>query len=560
MQWFYNMRIGTKLISAFIIVALIAGIVGAVGTININKINKDYSFNYDKFGVPLENIGLVGVYFHKNRTVLRDIVYTDDRSAVDGYIQTIKENDDRILQELDIFARSATTEDMEQLINNLRTYIANYNSVRDQIIEDSLAGNRDAAISGIAEAYEVTTLTDHEISNILDLKNVSGQKLKAEIQEQATETITMMIVIIAVAIIVAIVLGVLIARSLSGPIKQIVSGAERIAAGDLDVQIPVKSRDELGKLASAFGQMTDNLNEVMSNIAAASEQVASGAKQMSESSVILSQGATEQASSIEQLTASLEEITAKINENSTGANEAARVSTLTKNEAISGDEQMRSMLIAMDEINASSDSISKIIKVIDEIAFQTNILALNAAVEAARAGQHGKGFAVVAEEVRNLAARSANAAKETAEMIEGSIRKVEDGMKIANQTAEALQGIVKSITEINEISNLAAANAKEQAVGVAQINQGLVQVSQVIQTNSATSEENAAASEELTSQAETLKQQVGRFKLRRSYNQSFRYGYDQMNANQRLSSDDKFADKIAELDAITLDDHDFGKY
>ena len=193
--------------------------------------------------------------------------------------------------------------------------------------------------------------------------------------------------------------------------------------------------------------------------------------------------------------------------------------TNAKTDADKGNALMQHMLKAMDEINASSNNINKIIKVIDDIAFQTNILALNAAVEAARAGQHGKGFAVVAEEVRTLAARSANAVKETADMITGSIKSVDAGAKLAKETADALKSIVAEVARAADLVSGIAVASREQALGIEQINLGINQVSQVVQTNAATSEESAAASEDLAAQAERLKEALRVFKISKSSNQ-----------------------------------------
>ena len=320
-----------------------------------------------------------------------------------------------------------------------------------------------------------------------------------------------------VSIIVILALSALIfyyiKRSVTKPLFEVVSAAEKIADGNLDVSIEFNSNDEIGNLCRGFNKMTQNLNEVINNIDIAAKQVASGSSQLSASSIALSQAATEQSSSIQELTATLDEISVHTKQNAQNANNANELAEISKSNAIKGNEQMKEMLHSMDDINKSSNNISKIIKVIDEIAFQTNILALNAAVEAARAGQHGKGFAVVAGEVRDLAMRSAKAAKETTELIENSVKSVESGTVIATKTAEALESIVEDISKVAHLVNDIAIASNEQASKIIQVNQSINQVSLAIQTNSSTSEESASASQELSSQAELLKEQVSKFVL-----------------------------------------------
>lgn len=351
------------------------------------------------------------------------------------------------------------------------------------------------------------------------------------------------------------------------PIQESLVVMQEIAKGNLTVNMDGNYQGDYAKIKEALNFVIESFNEVLNDINDAAEQVASGSGQVSDSAQALSQGSTEQASSVEELTATMEEIGAQTKQNAMNASEANELAQLAKDDAIKGNEQMNNMLMAMEDINEASTNISKIIKVIDEIAFQTNILALNAAVEAARAGQHGKGFAVVAEEVRNLAARSANAAKETTGLIEGSMKKVEGGSKIAKQTAAALNKIVTGVTQATALVADIASASNEQDSAINQVNKGIMQVSEVTQANSATSEESAAASEELTSQAELLKQMIGRFTLKGSSGFNENMNVKNLESSKMQSNGTKKGraaakpkrDEITKV-RIALSEKEFGKY
>jgi methyl-accepting chemotaxis protein len=343
------------------------------------------------------------------------------------------------------------------------------------------------------------------------------------------------------------------------PIGEIDKALGEMAKRNLDIYVENSYMGDYANIINSLNSSIETINEALNDINISANQVALGASQVSNGSQALSQGATEQASAIEELTSSINEVASQTKENAVNANQAKDLSLKVKENAEQGNRHMSEMLKSMSEINESSANISKIIKVIDEIAFQTNILALNAAVEAARAGQHGKGFAVVAEEVRNLAARSANAAKETTDLIEGSITKSEKGTEIANNTAKALYEIVDGVSRATTLVAEIAAASNEQATGISQINLGIEQVSQVVQTNSATAEESAAASEELSSQSELLKEMVSNFKLKNDSRLS-----NEIKNKQYYTRENNMAFKEAAATSskprIALSDKEFGKY
>lgn len=559
-KWFENVRISKKLIIGFLFVSFMGIVVGVVGIINVNNMINSQQETYDQCTLGIEYSSEAEISLLDLRTMVRDLyIYYDTDKA--EYISEISSQLDTLETQIENYSGTIDNSTDRANYDAMKSAYETYKSSVHEILEAASSGksrdeiceiikNQKGGAQDSLAAFKALT----EYNDTLAKENLASDKASA------STAMFIMIGVIVLSFVIALLLSLFISGIISKPIQKFASFAELLAVGDIDVGKVIEEKDrllalrkdEIGLLASSFdkviastteqaqkmraiadGDLTtvvtvrsefDVLGQALSelveqfhaltvSIVSSADQVDSGAKQVADSSTALSQGAAEQASSVEELTAALEEITSQTVQNAQNAQTTDQLARNIKKDAETGNAQMAEMLHAMDEINASSDNISKIIKVIEDIAFQTNILALNAAVEAARAGQYGKGFAVVAEEVRNLAGQSSKAAKETTELIENSIKKVGAGTKIANETAGALAKIVAGISKASELVGNIASATKEQSSALEQINQGITQVSQVVQSNAAASEECAASSEELSSQAECLKESVSVFKL-----------------------------------------------
>ncbi|MPM18623.1 hypothetical protein SDC9_65036 [bioreactor metagenome] len=559
--WFMNLKIGQKLRNGFLLVTLLGTFIGAIGVYNlITSINSQRkTYDYSTMGIIYANDARGA--FNNLRTMVRDlyIYYDTERSTrlalLESQLTTLESE---LAKYTDVISNEQDQANYDVLLNTYDTYKGDLESM----VSCAKAGKSSREYLSLFES-SVSHAQD-SLTAFNNLSQYNNEVAAAQLKKDTTaawQAVFIMGAVILVSFIFAMFLSAFISSIISKPMQKFAAIAELLAVGDVDLNKVLNEtdyhlserKDEVGTLALAFGklvagtkeqaqkagaiaqgdltteisirsqndllgnalaQLVEQFHALAQSIVSASTEVNSGSKLVSNSSMELSQGASEQASAVEELTASLEEISSQTSLNAQNARNADTLAGGIIQDAQTGSRQMEEMLGAMRDINTSSDSIRRIIKVIEDIAFQTNILALNAAVEAARAGQHGRGFAVVAQEVRTLAAKSAQAAKETTELIEGSIQKVQSGSRIAEQTAQSLDKIVSGISKTAELVGAIAVASNEQAASLGQINQGVMQVSQVVQNNAAAAEECAAASEELSSQADGLKQNVGVFKLR----------------------------------------------
>lgn len=562
MKLLYKMTLRKRLIISFNIIMILFVVSQAMTIMTINDSNKLYQEAYVEYGSMQGTIGFACAYFLDATKESLKLRYVSE-DELNDLVAICKELMDKSEQNFKLAQAQVKDETIKAQFDTVKESFEEYRDYLFLMLERANEGR--ISNLNIKDSKELTALFEKEtattelINTLYNSLINTGDKRIESLDNRMDMAQQVMLYCVIGILLFMVFVEITTVRSIRVTTKILSEASTRIAKGDIDFELKSISHDEIGRVTDNMATMIQTIkyhanvakeiargnldvevvpvsekdvmgitlknliqenNKILSNIQEASYQVTSGSEQVASASQSLAQGSTEQASAIEQITASIDDITERTRINAEDANEANRLVNTAKEDATLSNNRMNEMIRAMSDINDSSENISKIIKVIDDIAFQTNILALNAAVEAARAGQHGKGFAVVAEEVRNLAGKSAQAASETAEMIEDSIKRVQIGSKLAEETAASLNGIVTAIDRITELAGAIAVASNDQATAITQIDQAIMQVAQVVQTNSATSEECAAASEELSAQAEHLREMLSHYDLREMSNRA----------------------------------------
>ncbi len=500
MSWYYNLKISVKLLSAFILVAVIAGVIGWIGVVKLHQIDEADTKLYEKVTIPLADMAEISIAFQRQRVNSRDLLDAATMEEKQKFAARIKELREGNNKNVEAFEKTILTDEGKKLFEEYKTLRAAYGAELDKLIALVMQGkNAEAQEILKGSAGKASRELQNQIEKLMEAKLKQAKLISDENSKLANSASRLMIGLAIGGALIAIFFGFLISSIISNPLRKGVVFAQAVAAGDLTQKIDLDQKDEIGQLAQALNEMVAKLSSIVNEVITASDNVASGSQELSATAQQMSQGATEQAASAEEISSSMEEMASSIRQNTDNAMQTEKISIKSSVDAKEGGKAVIETVAAMKEIATK-------ISIIEEIARQTNLLALNAAIEAARAGEHGKGFAVVASEVRKLAERSQSAAGEISGLSSRSV-------SIAEQAGEMLTKMVPDIQKTSELVQEITASSKEQDTGAEQINKAIQQLDQVIQQNASASEEMASTSEELSSQAEQLQDSISFFNI-----------------------------------------------
>ena len=509
-----NMKVGVRLGIGFSMIAILMIMILVIGVTRLSHLNDNVDLiihdRYPKTVILNDIIKQINRVARSSRNTL----IMTEQAEIKKEIGTIDEAKKNITEDLDKLEKSIHDEKGKEMLKGISDARALYYPVQENFMRLTTDGKKvDATQLLLTQLRPLQFAYFESLNKLIEFQGELMEKAGKDASAEYHTALNLMIGIAVIALVVALLIAFFVTRSITKPLNEAVRLSGTVADGDLTAVIEVKSTDETGQLLQALKNMNEKLADIVGRARTASDSVGSAAKQISAGNNDLSQRTQEQASALEETASSMEEMTSTVKQNADNARQANQLAASAREQAEKGGEVVSRAVRAMDQISASSKKIADIIGVIDEIAFQTNLLALNAAVEAARAGEQGRGFAVVAGEVRNLAQRSAGAAKEIKDLINDSVDKVKAGSQLVDESGKTLAEIMGGVKKVSDIVAEIAAASQEQSAGIEQVNKAIMQMDEVTQQNAALVEEAAAASRSMEEQAADLTQMMAFFKL-----------------------------------------------